>query len=100
MDRRALKRLTTGLGARALVAPDLTTPAGVAAHTGWHVAEWGVVGWTGVHLRGGRDGRAPYCMPDNPGAYDPTTLVCRLTREPLGVAHPHLDWPRCLRRRL
>jgi len=101
MGRRALKRLAVGLGAGALVATLAAgTTVGVAAHDGWHVDEWGVVGWTGLYLRAGRDCPAPVCTPDNPGKYDPTALVCRLTVEPLGAPHPHPSWPRCDLRRL
>ena len=98
---RALKRLAVGLGLGALVAfLSLGAKAGVAAHDGWHVDEWGGGGGAGGALRLGRDCPPPSCTPDNTGEYDPTTLVCRLTREPLGVTHPHLDWPTCTLRRL
>ncbi len=72
---------------------------GAAVHAGWHVDEGAVVGWTGFYLHVGQDCSPPLCTPDNPGEFDPLILTCRLTREPLGAAHPHLDWPRCTLRR-
>jgi len=72
---------------------------GAAVRAGWHVDEGGIVGWTGFYLHVGRDCPPPYCTPDNPGEFDPLILTCRLTREPLGAARPHLDWPRCTLRR-